>query len=171
MHTLVRLVDVPCLQLYVFQQTDSSGTSLTNFWMCPPVLACWLRKFVNKFYLCYVIWLHRKRAPSAVVGKQKCNLQVGSSNPCSHKKDHSLCYFQWNMWSINGCSMIRGCRRVLAVSGTSWVAGVHSLFSTLQKRIFYLFVNASGEVLPLGVEIFFLLIWLHYSLSLRLPIT
>lgn len=51
--------------------------------------------------------------------------------PVLTKKGHSLGYLQRNMWSTDRCSVICDRRRVLAVSGTSWLTGVRGLFSTL----------------------------------------
>lgn len=45
-------------------------------------------------------------------------------------------------------------RRALATSGTSWIAAVHGLFSTLRKRELLSFMSNLGEVTQ-GVEFFY----------------
>ena len=60
------------------------------------------------------------------------------------KKGHSLCYLTGNVWSTDGCSMIRGRRRTLDVSGTSWIAWACGLLSTLRKRKLLSFVSNLG---------------------------
>ena len=75
-----------------------------------------------------------KQQEHTVVGLRVCSLQVGSSTPCSHKKGHSL-LFQWNAWSAVGCSVnARPQACALAVSGTSWTAGIRGLFSGSPQR-------------------------------------
>ncbi|RLN39514.1 hypothetical protein C2845_PM01G21230 [Panicum miliaceum] len=51
--------------------------------------------------------------------------QVRHAGAHGVKKGHSLCYLTGNAWSTDGCSVIRGRRRALALaaSGTSWIAG------------------------------------------------
>jgi len=72
-----------------------------------------------------------------------CNLHVGSSTPLSQKRPLVL--------------FSRLEHDTLAISGTSWIAGLRGLLSTLWERILYVSVNASAlrGGFPPGAEFFF----------------